>query len=247
MADEPEPALTDSLTQGDSENPSARRARGGSHGAGKNFDTSIADAVETTQEEQRRRVLAIECGYRRDEYSAREFILDISPKVRSAGLGALARMQRASQQDVINALQDDAAEVRRSACELATRLPSAKFEELLEDPDPRVVEACAFALGECEVRDAVPALIRVAEDHEDPVCRESAVAALGNIGDDRSRVTIINALGDAVQIRRRALIALANFTGEDVRQAIQDRISDRDWQVRQAAEDLLGVNEERPW
>ncbi|HUY07671.1 MAG TPA: HEAT repeat domain-containing protein [Acidimicrobiales bacterium] len=153
-------------------------------------------------------------------------------------------MSRASQQDVVNALYDSAAEVRRAACELATRLPPADFKELLDDPDPRVVEACAFALGECEVVEAVPALIQVVKRHSDPLCRETAVSALGIIGDDRARTTIIGALNDAVQIRRRALIALANFSGEDVRLAMEDRLTDRDWQVRQAAEDLLGINEE---
>ena len=242
MEDDSVPTLTDSLTQGDSKEPSDTRARGGSHGAGKKFDTSISDAVKTTKEEQNRRVSAITCGFRHDEHSARVFLSDVSPKVRSAALGALARMERATQQDVINALRDKAAEVRRAACELATQLPSVELRALLEDPDPRVVEACAFALGECEISEAVPALISVVKDHGDPLCRETAVAALGNIGDDRSRGTIINALNDSVQIRRRALIALANFSGEDVRQAIQDRLTDRDWQVRQAAEDVIGIN-----
>ena len=153
-------------------------------------------------------------------------------------------MDRAARTDVINALQDEAAEVRRTACELATRLPSAEFIPLLDDQDPRVVEACAFALGEREIREAVPSLMRVARDHDDPLCRETAIAALGSIGDNRSRETVINALNDSVQIRRRALIALANFSGDDVREAIRNRLNDRDWQVRQAAEDLLGVSEE---
>ena len=245
MRDDLAPTLIDSLTQDGSKVPSGASARGGSHGVGKKFDTAIADRVKTSPEEQRRRVSAITCGYRDDEHSARELLYDASPKVRSAALGALARMGRATQQDANNALQDGAAEVRRAACELANQLPSVEFATLLEDPDPRVVEACAFALGECEISEAVPMLMRVVKDHNDPLCRETAVAALGNIGDDRSRVTIINALNDSVQIRRRALIALANFSGADVRQAIQDRLTDRDWQVRQAAEDLLSVNEER--
>ncbi len=224
--------------------PGKAMARGGSHGAGRGFDTSIADALQTTQEEQRRRVLAIASGYRGDERAARGFLSDVSPKVRSAALGALARMQRATESDVVSALQDEAAEVRRAACELAAGLPPSDFIILLNDPDPRVVEACAFALGESGAYDAVPDLISVARDHDDPLCRETAVAALGNIGDERARETIINALNDSVQIRRRALIALANYGGDEVRQAIQDRLTDRDWQVRQAAEDLLSVSEE---
>lgn len=242
--DELVPTLTDSLTQDGSEDPSRTQSRGGSHGSGKAFDTSFADAVRTTPEEQRRRTLAIECGYRGDERTARELLHDDSPKVRSGALGALVHMTRATPQDFAEALTDEAAQVRRSACELASKEVAEILLPLLDDPDPRVVEACAFALGECEVVAAVPALMRVVIEDSDPLCRETAVAALGNIGDDRARRTVIDALGDAVQIRRRALIALANFDGEDVRAAIQGRLTDRDWQVRQAAEDLLGINEE---
>ena len=39
-------------------------------------------------------------------------------------------------------------------------------------------------------------------------------------------------------MRRRAVLALAPFDGDDVRAAVQRALDDRDWQVRQAAEDL---------
>jgi hypothetical protein len=41
-------------------------------------------------------------------------------------------------------------------------------------------------------------------------------------------------------VRRRAVIALAPFAGPDVDAALAAASQDRDWQVRQAAEDLLG-------
>jgi HEAT repeat protein len=40
-------------------------------------------------------------------------------------------------------------------------------------------------------------------------------------------------------VRRRAILALAPFDGADVDAALRTALEDRDWQVRQAAEDLL--------
>jgi hypothetical protein len=40
-------------------------------------------------------------------------------------------------------------------------------------------------------------------------------------------------------VRRRAVIALAPFAGPEVDAALERARTDRDWQVRQAAEDLL--------
>jgi uncharacterized membrane protein len=40
-------------------------------------------------------------------------------------------------------------------------------------------------------------------------------------------------------VRRRAVIALAPFDGPEVDDALERARTDRDWQVRQAAEDLL--------
>jgi len=69
--------------------------------------------------------------------------------------------------------------------------------------------------------------------------REAAVAAMGAIGDERSVPAIIAALDDRPTIRRRAVLALAPFGGDDVDAALQKALADRDRQVRQAAEDLL--------
>jgi HEAT repeat protein len=55
---------------------------------------------------------------------------------------------------------------------------------------------------------------------------------------------VLSALGDKAAVRRRAVIALAGFDdafeGDDVQGALRKAVSDPDWQVRQAAEDLLG-------
>jgi len=69
--------------------------------------------------------------------------------------------------------------------------------------------------------------------------REAAVAALGAIGAPAGLGAILAATSDKATVRRRAVIALAPFDGAEVQAALERARSDRDWQVRQAAEDLL--------
>jgi HEAT repeat protein len=45
---------------------------------------------------------------------------------------------------------------------------------------------------------------------------------------------------DKPAVRRRAVLALASFDGPGVEEALERALVDRDWQVRQAAEDLTG-------
>jgi HEAT repeat protein len=85
---------------------------------------------------------------------------------------------------------------------------------------------------------AIDALVRTAGTHDDPLVREAAVAALGALGDERGRAAILGACTDKPAIRRRAVLALASFDGDDVDAAIRRALEDPDWQVRQAAEDL---------
>jgi HEAT repeat protein len=110
----------------------------------------------------------------------------------------------------------------------------------LGDPEPAVVEVAAWALGErgAQAADAVDRLSAVALGHDDALCREAAVAALGAIGDPRGLATVLAAAGDRPPVRRRAVIALAAFEGPEVDAALARALDDRDWQVRQAAEDL---------
>lgn len=179
-------------------------------------------------------------GHQGDEGAARAALADDDPTVRASALGALARMGRLAAEDVATALADRDPTVRRRACEVAVGVAGADGALLacLADPDPSVVEAAAFALGERGEGGA--ALGRVATDHDDPLCREAAVAALGAIGDPAGLPAILAATRDRPAIRRRAVIALAPFEGPEVHRALERARLDRDWQVRQAAEDLSG-------
>ena len=111
----------------------------------------------------------------------------------------------------------------------------------LGDPDPLVVVGAAWFLGERRHRPALPALVATATGHGDTRCREAAVAALGAIGDPAGLPAVLGALADKPTVRRRATVALAGFDDPRVEPALRAAAEDRDWQVRQAAEELLDV------
>lgn len=180
-------------------------------------------------------------GHAGDEPAARSLLGDPDGEVRATALGALVRMGRATPDDAAAALEDSDPKVRRRACELGASLGGAEFGGLLEDSDKMVVEAACFAVGEIRDARAVPTLVRIATAHDDALCRESAVAALGAIGEQEGLPAILAALDDKPQVRRRGVIALAAFESPESDAALRRCLKDRDWQVRQAAEDVLGI------
>jgi HEAT repeat protein len=164
--------------------------------------------------------------------------------------------------------------VRRRVAEISARHAEVDLLPLLNDFDPLVVEMAAWACGEqlqdrddtdsdggmtsrevCghherDERDehyerVISRLIELAGAHDDPLVRESAVAALGAIGDERALGAVLGGCSDKPAIRRRAVLALAQFSGPDVDAALHRALEDRDWQVRQAAEDVLGPENSR--
>jgi HEAT repeat protein len=140
--------------------------------------------------------------------------------------------------------------VRRRAGELAPLLDTRATRStlvtyvltLLNDDDALVAETAAFALGELGTPDngVADALVRTTTEHSDPLVREAAVAALGAIGDPATLDAVLSATHDRPAVRRRAVLALAAFDGPEVEAAISHALTDTDWQVRQAAEDLTG-------
>lgn len=185
-----------------------------------------------------RRRIAL-AGHRGQEETARAELDHEASSVRVTALGSLARMGRLTSRDLVGALADPVGAVRRRACELCVGLPEVDLCPALADDEPLVVEAAAWAAGERKDRSVVDTLSLVATNHADSLCREAAVAALGAIGDDRGLPAILGAQGDRPAVRRRAVIALAPFEGPAVQAALERARRDRDWQVRQAAEDLL--------
>jgi HEAT repeat protein len=194
---------------------------------------------------QRRRTVAA-AGHTGDLTLVTAGLDDDDPRVRATALGALARLGRLDPTRLAAAFEDVAAIVRRRACELAPAVGPETVVRLIDalaDPDDRVIEAACFGLGEVGVdaAAAVSALVQVAGAGTDPLCREAAVAALGAIGDPAGLPAIIAATSDKPAVRRRAVLALAPFEGPEVDATLQRALQDRDWQVRQAAEDLTGI------
>lgn len=186
-----------------------------------------------------RREVAI-AGHRGDVDTARLGLAESDPAVRATALGALERLGQLRDDELATALADDDSSVRRRAAEVAATHPDVDLVGALHDIDPRVIEVAAWACGEHESRrdEIVVRLIELATTADDPLVRESSVAALGAIGDVRAVPTIVAATTDKPAVRRRAVLALAPFEGDDVEAAIDRALEDRDWQVRQAAEDL---------
>ena len=167
------------------------------------------------------------------------------PEARVAALGAALRLGLLDAPTVARFLDDPADEVRYRAVELAARSAGigAELSDLLVAAldDDALSEVAAFALGELDLtgprrKAAVAALGRQATEHDDPLCRESAVAALGSLGAGLEHILV--ATSDIATVRRRAVLALAPFEGPEVDEALARALEDRDWQVRQAAEDL---------
>jgi len=191
-----------------------------------------------------RRRDVILAGHRGDAAAAVAALADPAAGVRMAALGALDRCDALTDDQVVAASGDDAVEVRRRAAELAATRPAVPLLGVLDDPDPTVVEVAAWACGEQLEDDDDPDLRVIARlsalavDAEAPLVREASAAALGAIGHPAGLPAILHACTDKPHIRRRAVLALAPFEGAEVDAAIEHALTDRDWQVRQAAEDL---------
>lgn len=167
------------------------------------------------------------------------------PEVRVVALGAANRLGVLDRAAIDTALDDPIAAVRYRAVELVARIEGGeavadRVIDALGDPELR--EVAAFVLGELDLAGAsraraVAALSTQATSDDEALCRESAVAALGALG--AGLEAILTATGDVATVRRRAVLALAPFDGPEVDAALERALTDRDWQVRQAAEDLL--------
>lgn len=188
---------------------------------------------------ERRRAVVI-AGHRGHLDTVLAHLGDDDAHVREAALGALDRLAAATVEHLTDAARDPSPVVRRRAALLLATRPGAPLLPLLDDDDASVVEVAAWACGEHEDVDdpTLARLIELTTGADDALVREAAAAALGAIGDERGLPAILAACTDKPQVRRRAVLALAPFDGPEVDAALDRALTDRDWQVRQSAEDL---------
>lgn len=206
----------------------------------------------TVSEPPTRRTVAV-AGHAGDVATARAGLAATDPAIRAVALGALARIGVLTEAELTAALTDPAVEVRRRATTIAASHPGVDLLPALSDPESAVVEVAAWACGEREAvgDDVLHRLVELATlPSADPLVRESSVAALGAIADDRGLDAILTATTDKPAVRRRAVLALAPFLDADhpraseVAAALERALTDRDWQVRQAAEDMLPADDD---
>lgn len=193
-----------------------------------------------------------------EESDLRRFATDPDPTVRMRSAELCARSGKSSPGDPQTEL-------------LATAELESALLVLSADHDARVAEMAAFALGEIppvgspgtddpDAREdaggrdgwdpasdstTTPLRIRrlceVATGHDDSLCREAAVAALGALGHRDGLPAVLEACDDRANVRRRAVLALSAFEGRRVTAMLTRLTEDRDLQVSQAAEDLLAI------
>ena len=186
-----------------------------------------------------------------DDYVAilrTNLVSDIARR-RVLALRGMVRQGLVTDDEWLSAIDDRDVDVRREALNLIAHVDQVDDElfgamlRRLHDEDALVVDGAIFALGEHLYVGAVDQLCVIATSHDDARCRESAIAALGAIGDDRARPAVLAALNDKPPVRRRAIVALSNFEGPDIDAALERAREDRDWQVR-AAVNQLGRDED---
>jgi len=198
-------------------------------------------ASDTPQVAERRQAVVI-AGHSGDRALVKMGLTDEQPSVRESALGALDRLGILTAPTLEVFTTDIDVRVRRRVAELGAKFLDFDLLPLLSDTEPLVVEMAAWSCGEHEVVTQVvlDKLIELTTMHSEPLVREASVAALGAIGNELGVSAIIAACGDKPAIRRRAVLALAPFDTPEVKITLHKALEDRDWQVRQAAEDLLG-------
>lgn len=160
-------------------------------------------------------------------------------RVRASAVAIGQRIGVWTAADLGRAVADPSLRVRRAVAEVAAHEPDVDLAPLLTDTESVVVEVACWAAGErADGAAHLDTLIAICTGHDDALCREAAVAALGAIGDERALPAILVATRDRATVRRRAVLALAPFDTPEVDAALAAALDDRDWQVRQAAEDL---------
>lgn len=196
-----------------------------------------------------------------DLETLRDFCANENPRFRQLAISALIRRDPENAFTTWQKLVGDPDwKVRRRMAELGINFgieAAPDILKLLKDDVSLVKELASFAAGEIyesisEVQnekdetlvEVISCLSKNAKD-DDPLVRESAVASLGNIGDEETLEIILEACNDKAPIRRRAVVALAAFSGDKVDQALDKALKDNDWQVRQAAEDISGKKSPR--
>jgi len=177
----------------------------------------------------------------------RPYLDDPDPALRRLAASACAAgTDDATRGRLVSLLEEDPApEVRRECAEALRGLGGSDVLTALltatKDDEMTVREAAAAALGETADSASLPRLIELATGDDTVLVREAAVASLGAIGDESAVPTLLALAGGAPpDVRRRCVMALSVFEGDEVEAAIRAATTDRSPIVREAARLVTG-------
>ncbi|MBI2166093.1 MAG: HEAT repeat domain-containing protein [Chloroflexi bacterium] len=136
------------------------------------------------------------------------------------------------------------------------------FKFCLKDPEPEIREKAIAGLWECEERGLIFSFIAIMKEDPSEKVRAVAARALGNFSrlaesgrllrKDGERVRqalldVIQQLPQSVEVRRRALEAVAPFNDSDIKTIIKDAYSSPDDLLRQSSLKAMGRNGDGVW
>ena len=103
-----------------------------------------------------------------------------------------------------SALADPNAKVRNQAVkalgQLGDKRAAPDIAKLRDDPSPGIRQAAARVLGMLRSKQAVPALIEVLQRSEDRALLQPVILALGEIGDHRAVVALLDTIESKLTI-----------------------------------------------
>ena len=139
---------------------------------------------------------------------------------------------------------------------------SAIYRHAIHDEDEEVRITAVSGLWECEERSLIDPLIRLMNDDEVERVRAAAAQAVGRfamlaetgklLDRDHGKIAdallaVIDAEGETVEVRRRAIEAVAPMSLPRVPEAIMEAYDDGDLQLKASAIFAMGVNCDPKW
>ena len=176
-----------------------------------------------------------------------DLVLDKSPVVRAAVIGALAQLAPETFVTILSSQGPDAQWTVRAA--LATALGTLPREmavsrllAMLADSDLRVIPAVLNSLTKVRAPD-VEAMLLEWLKHDDPTVRMAAATNLGELKPAGAENALIAAFKfgerDATYTARAAALAALTKYGATATDTLKAALSDKDWALRVRAADLL--------
>lgn len=194
------------------------------------------------------RSAAAEALGRSDHETVRPLLLEAlrDPERRAAAVFALGKLGDTPCEQIAELLDDEQADVRRSAADALARCDSTPvrrrvLDALANERDPLARRALISATGAAGGKEGVRALAALLEE-DDPAVRFAATHALGDTGDETALPHLLRALADpAEEIQAAALHALGRLGDPRGTQPLTEHLDASDREIRRTAAGALAT------